>query len=194
MRTFNPVVYVLTLNDDRGLYKIGCTLDIERRYASARLRSAITHLIPAEKERLFELEGLIHDMMAAFRVIGREIYELGSEQLSLLTKVAKSRNPERYVLRKLNRKASPKVLGVRNAQCVGTLSKREAELVSILAHGHTNEEIAEAMGINEHTVKNYLFRIMDKTGCQNRVTLAVEHVMNRLEYYQKSSRKESIAQ
>jgi two-component system nitrate/nitrite response regulator NarL len=51
------------------------------------------------------------------------------------------------------------------------LSKREAEVVQCLVQGLTNREIAERMGLSQHTVKNYLFRIFDKLGVSNRTEL-----------------------
>lgn len=58
-----------------------------------------------------------------------------------------------------------------NAQGVEQLSRREMEVVTSVAQGLTNREIAKQLGLSEHTVKNYLFRIYDKVGVSSRVEL-----------------------
>lgn len=51
------------------------------------------------------------------------------------------------------------------------LSKREREVVHLLAEGLTNRQIADRLKISPHTVKNYLFKIFDKLGTSNRLEL-----------------------
>ena len=58
------------------------------------------------------------------------------------------------------------------------LSAREKEVVRYLVVGLTNREIAEALQISRHTVKNYIFKIFDKLGVSNRVEL-VSQVLSR---------------
>lgn len=54
---------------------------------------------------------------------------------------------------------------------VELLSARERQVVQYLAGGMTNREIAEALELSPHTVKNYLFRIFDKLGVSSRTEL-----------------------
>ena len=60
-----------------------------------------------------------------------------------------------------------------NAEGIRLLSKREEDVVRLLAEGLQNREIARELNLSEHTVKNYLFRIFDKLGVSTRVELAL---------------------
>src|SRR6266699_1970944 len=52
-------------------------------------------------------------------------------------------------------------------------SKREQQVIQLVAEGLKNREVADAIGIEEHVVKNYLRVIYDKLGLWNRVELAL---------------------
>lgn len=67
--------------------------------------------------------------------------------------------------------ASP--LRVVNSQGLNLLAKREDEVASLVAEGLTNREIAQKLGLSEHTVSNYLFRIYNKLGISSRVELVL---------------------
>jgi DNA-binding CsgD family transcriptional regulator len=51
------------------------------------------------------------------------------------------------------------------------LSPRERELVTLVARGHTNAQIAAQLFISVRTVSSHLDRIRDKTGCRRRADL-----------------------
>lgn len=51
------------------------------------------------------------------------------------------------------------------------LSKREEEIVLLVAEGLRNREIAAQLKLSEHTIRNYLFRVFDKLGISNRSEL-----------------------
>ena len=53
------------------------------------------------------------------------------------------------------------------------LSTREREIVSLVAQGYKNKEMAEKMFISEQTVKNHLHNIFDKLGVSDRLELAL---------------------
>jgi len=54
-----------------------------------------------------------------------------------------------------------------------SLTKREADLVTLVAEGLTNRDISRQLNLSEHTVRNYLFRIFNKVGTSNRLELAL---------------------
>ena len=51
------------------------------------------------------------------------------------------------------------------------LSARERELVTLVAQGRTDAQIAEQLFISVRTVRSHLDRIRDKTGCRRRADL-----------------------
>jgi DNA-binding NarL/FixJ family response regulator len=69
--------------------------------------------------------------------------------------------------------AQVRPLRVANPDGLNLLSRREEEVMRSVADGLGNREIAERMGLSEHTVKNYLFRIFEKLGISNRVELVL---------------------
>ncbi|WP_214104974.1 helix-turn-helix domain-containing protein [Acrocarpospora catenulata] len=51
-----------------------------------------------------------------------------------------------------------------------SLSKREVEVMDLIATGHSNGEIAQRLFLSEKTVKNHVNRIYSKLGVDSRVT------------------------
>jgi DNA-binding NarL/FixJ family response regulator len=56
---------------------------------------------------------------------------------------------------------------VRTARPLG-LSTREAEIMSLIAEGHSNGQIAARLVLAEKTVKNHVNRIYAKLGAESR--------------------------
>jgi DNA-binding NarL/FixJ family response regulator len=76
----------------------------------------------------------------------------------------------RYILEAL---ADAVPLRVVDAKGADLLSKREEQVVRLVAGGLTNREISQQLRLSEHTIRNYLFRIFNKLGTSNRVELAL---------------------
>jgi DNA-binding NarL/FixJ family response regulator len=76
----------------------------------------------------------------------------------------------RYLLEALGEALPLRMIDARGA---ALLSKREQEVVRCVAEGLSNREIAQRLGLTEHTVKNYLFRIFDKLGVSKRVEVVL---------------------
>jgi DNA-binding NarL/FixJ family response regulator len=69
-------------------------------------------------------------------------------------------------------------LRVMSANGEKLLTSREEQVVALVADGLSNRNVATELGLSEHTVKKYLFRIFEKLGISNRVELvlyAVNH-------------------
>jgi two-component system nitrate/nitrite response regulator NarL len=64
-------------------------------------------------------------------------------------------------------------LRVVNSRGKYLLGPRENEVANLVAEGITNREVAQKLGVGEHTVSNYLFKIYQKLGISSRVELAL---------------------
>jgi len=64
-------------------------------------------------------------------------------------------------------------LRVVNSQGKNLLTPREEQVVALVAEGLSNRDIARELGLSEHTIKKYLFRIFDKVGVSTRVELVL---------------------
>jgi DNA-binding NarL/FixJ family response regulator len=67
--------------------------------------------------------------------------------------------------------ASSPLVRATNHKGLDLLSTRERQVIQHLAGGMTNREIAKALNLSAHTIKNYLFRIFDKLGVSSRTEL-----------------------
>jgi DNA-binding NarL/FixJ family response regulator len=68
---------------------------------------------------------------------------------------------------------SPQSLRLVDGNGKHMLTARESEVAQLVTEGLSNREIAAKLGLSEHTIKNYIFRIFDKTGVSSRVGLAL---------------------
>jgi|SRR5690625_1767810 len=59
------------------------------------------------------------------------------------------------------------------------LTKRESEVIQLLAKGKSNMEIAEALKISEKTVKNHISSIFKKTNVNDRTKAVILAIRNR---------------
>jgi DNA-binding NarL/FixJ family response regulator len=59
-----------------------------------------------------------------------------------------------------------------------SLSRRESQLVSMLARGLKNKEISHELGITEGTVKVYLSHLFTKSGAKDRFSLTLLGLKN----------------
>jgi DNA-binding NarL/FixJ family response regulator len=69
----------------------------------------------------------------------------------------------------LDTPSGPRCLATRPVR----FSTREREIVTFIAAGCSNQQIADCLGLRTQTVKNHLCRMYRKVGVSNRVHLAV---------------------
>ncbi len=82
-----------------------------------------------------------------------------------------------YVLQAFQQAIPPKIV---NGDGLPLLSDRERAVVRYICDGLTNREIAECMGLSEHTVKNHLFRIYKRLGISSRVEIMFSMLSQRV--------------
>lgn len=56
------------------------------------------------------------------------------------------------------------------------LSKREMEVVELIAEGYSNQEIADKLYLSNGTVRNHVSLILEKTGLSHRTQIAVQYL------------------
>ncbi len=83
------------------------------------------------------------------------------------------------IIRQLASEPSPLPRGL-SGELTNSLSRREREIVALVAQGYRNREISQALSINEQTVKNHLHNIFEKTGVRDRLELALYAIYHRM--------------
>lgn len=123
-------------------------------------------------------------MIEAFRAGAKGVFCLAQSGFKMLCKCVKqvhhghiwaSNKELGCIVEAFSKTAPPRVL---NQGGMRLLSKREEEVVRLLAEGMQNRAIARELQLSEHTIKNYLFRIFDKLGISTRVELALYATQN----------------
>ena len=115
-------------------------------------------------------------VIAAFRCGAAGVFsrtESLSELASCIERVSRgeiwaNKNHSAFLLEAL--RATPSCEGI-EAGKIGQLSPRELQVAERAAQGESNKQIADQLGLSEHTVKNYLFHVFEKLGVSNRFEL-----------------------
>jgi two-component system, NarL family, nitrate/nitrite response regulator NarL len=121
--------------------------------------------------------GIFWSAVRPFKALCRCIYAVHQGQIWV------NSEQMRYLLDAL---ANAPVMHVINAKGEGVLTAREDQVVSLVAEGVSNREIAEQLSIKENTVKKSLLHIYDKLGVSNRVELGLYALTHRDKYRSQS--------
>src|SRR5580698_9109738 len=117
-----------------------------------------------------------HEVLECFRAGARGIFSK-EEPLESLCKCIRSVDEGQIWARSvdldhaLEALANTPLVRATNHKGIELLSARERQVIQHLAGGMTNRDIASALKLSPHTVKNYLFRIFDKLGVSSRTEL-----------------------
>ncbi|UYV39116.1 response regulator transcription factor [Rhodobacteraceae bacterium D3-12] len=60
--------------------------------------------------------------------------------------------------------------------CAGALTRREAEVMKLVAGGMQNKQAASSLGISEHTIKLHMHHVIAKLGVRNRTEAATKYM------------------
>jgi DNA-binding NarL/FixJ family response regulator len=161
-----PSVVVISAEIDGDSRK---GFEVAREVHSLRSESRIVMLLDSSERG---------QVVEAFRAGARGVFSR-NESLKLLAKciycvnqgqVWASSKELRYLLDALGEALPLRVIDAKGTEL---LSRREQDVVRCVAEGLSNREIAQRLGLTEHTVKNYLFRIFDKLGVSKRVEVVL---------------------
>jgi two-component system nitrate/nitrite response regulator NarL len=59
------------------------------------------------------------------------------------------------------------------------ITSRETQVIALIVAGYTNKDLAQKLGISEHTAKHHLTNIFDKLGVSNRLELVLFAIHHR---------------
>ena len=125
------------------------------------------------------LDSLERDLVIdAFRAGARGVFSR-TQPLRALSKCIRSvhegqiwigNNELEHLLQLITQLKPPQLI---RPEQMALLTQREREVVCMVAEGMNNRDISVKMGVSEHTVRNYIFRIFEKVGVSNRVELVL---------------------
>lgn len=163
---------------------VGAELNQDRDTIVALLEQTSARC-PSVRQIVFSQQISDEEVVAYFRAGARGLISSATTGLALLMKSVRCvamgqiwANSEQLdlLLRSLS---VPRSLPITNQLGDAILSKREEQVLHLLADGLSNRELAKALSLSEHTVKNHLFRIFDKLGVSSRIEAVLYAVSQR---------------
>ena len=143
------------------------------------------HLMHPEIPKIYLMDSESRELsVQAFRAGARGLFCLASSSFQLLCdciervhrgEIFATNQQLRYVLDFLCQSPSVHVI---SATGETLLTSREEQVVALVTDGLSNRDVANELGLSEHTVKKYLFRIFEKLGISSRVELVLYALHN----------------
>lgn len=165
VRQFKPRVLLLDLAMPKGngLETLRALNQLGLQTRTILLTAAI------EKEELLEAlqlgargivikDSTLQVIMKSIRCVNDEQFWVGQESVSDLIQAL--------------RRLSPQHRGPEATRNFG-LTTRELQVIALIVAGYTNKDLAQKLGISEHTAKHHLTNIFDKLGVSNRLELVL---------------------
>lgn len=138
------------------------------------------HLAYPEIAKIIFLTSVDPDsVVSAFRAGAQGLFCFANSSLQLLCKCIQSVHDGQvwasnqcvgYLVDAVSQISTLRVVNTNGATL---LTPREEQVVALVADGLGNRAIAAQLGLSEHTIKKYLFRIFDKLGVSSRVELVL---------------------
>ena len=139
---------------------------LETRYLHQQLQQQNERLEEKVRERTRELEEARGQVLELYRALAER-----NEQLqTLVVQLLEERGQEAGQVRNGNGTSRQEAVGVER------LTRREHEVLQLVAAGHTNREIADALVLSVSTVKIHVEHIIAKLGVADRTQAAVRAV------------------
>lgn len=144
-------------NDDPTIKVVMLSMEISREYVSAGIQSGVDGYLPKDidKETLVQA---IRTVFSGGRFFNDAIMKLVFEDF--------------YSREKLKTPATVKL--------PNDLTKREYEILGLVASGRTNKEVADALFISVKTVETHKTNILQKLGLKNTAELIKYAIKNKL--------------
>ena len=157
---------------------ISATLE-DRPFSGLSLLSQIHCAYPRLRLILLIDQSEADVVVQAFRSGARGVFDLSDSDFSALCKcvfcIHKGQiwAAAQHIEHLISALSQTPRLRVINSAGSNLLTKREGDVVRLVAEAMTNREISNQLNLSEHTVKNYLFRIFDKLGVSSRTELVL---------------------
>lgn len=117
-------------------------------------------------------DGTTETLAQALAAVGRSNDAMASGALAAFAELGAAGHRLRVDWRASDRLGAPVILAVPAVPALAALSPRQQEVAEALAAGHSNKEIARALGISLATVKDHVHAVLSRLGLERRGQVA----------------------